>query len=169
MNDSIIIAFIIGVICGAGGVLLWALSDVLSNYGKQTSHQFATAETETCERERRGVECCGGAHPPPHGAEDPYVLLRCWRACMAGTRPSDWELIVSHLLIDTDAALATVEAAARETEIGNTSWREEGICTAGVDVLATGYSLEVCLWRRAPERREFTRGKKFSSFFRKFE
>ena len=78
--------------------------------------------------ERSEVECCGGAHPPPHGAEDPYVLLRCWRACMAGTRPSDWELIVSHLLIDTEATLAYADAIARERE-----WRQrrEEECCGG--------------------------------------
>jgi hypothetical protein len=161
---NIFIAFIIGIVCG---VILCALSDCLYKYGKQVGRESARAEAEAGERERREVECCGGAHPPPHRAEDPYVLLRCWRACMAGTRPSDWELIVSHLLIDTDAALAHAASPAWETETGDTQGRAEGVYTAGVDVLAIGYSIEVCLRRRAPERREVTRGRKFSSFFRK--
>lgn len=52
----------------------------------------------------------------PQPSPDPYALLRGWRACMAGTRPSDWEQIVSHLLKDTDAALANAEATAQKTE-----------------------------------------------------
>lgn len=60
----------------------------------------------------RRVEREPEAQPSP----DPYALLRGWRACMAGTRPSDWEQIVSHLLEDTDAALANAEATAQETE-----------------------------------------------------
>jgi hypothetical protein len=66
-----------------------------------------------------------------------------------------------------NAALATTDAPALETKTANARWRAESISTAGVDVLATGYSIEVCLWRRAPAHREITRGQKFSSFFLK--
>jgi hypothetical protein len=52
----------------------------------------------------------------PQPSPDPYALLRGWRACMAGTRPSDWEQIVSHLLTDTDAVLDTIDATAQKTE-----------------------------------------------------
>ena len=52
----------------------------------------------------------------PQPSPDPYALLRGWRACMAGTRPSDWEQIVSHLLTDTDTALANAETTAQETK-----------------------------------------------------
>lgn len=58
----------------------------------------------------------GRSEQQPQPSPDPYVLLRSWRACMAGTRPSDWELIVSHLLEDTDAALANAEATAQKAE-----------------------------------------------------
>lgn len=56
------------------------------------------------------------SEPEAQASPDPYALLRGWRACMAGTRPSDWEQIVSHLLEDTDVALANAEATAQKTQ-----------------------------------------------------
>lgn len=90
---------------------LEVLKDVISDARDDLDdvEQIASELFEALERE---VKSEREAQPSP----DPYSLLRGWRACMASTRPSDWEQIVSHLLIDTDAALASAGAAARKTK-----------------------------------------------------